>query len=213
MALKLWISVLFLQCLLLIAPAAAQSPQEITERLIAEVAKAEKLTPAFDYVDWEGAYAAMEPSQREYLGIRSATEFRSYQIGHYDGQDSKVAGGLDAAISKAPPGELARLRQMQEHLSKSVEDQRAAAEKAFTETSYAIGEVTEEGDTAKVALVKERGEVVINDVVEFIRVGSKWKLKSAAPFNPLSGAPVKEQRRSLLGPPLAAPGEGLVRPF
>ncbi len=209
----IWLVLLFMHSVVVAAPAVAESPAEITARLIEEISSKQKLNPAFDYVDWDGAYAAMEPEQRAYLGIKSVKEFRAYEIEKYDGQDVKVGGGLEAALGKAGPAELPRLRQMQEHLTKSVEDQRERALKAFEETTYTVGEISDEGDGSRVPLVKERGELVINDVVEFVNVGGKWRIKSAAPFNPMSGEPAKEQRRSLLGPPLAAPGEGLVRPF
>ena len=208
-----WAVCVFMIGVVAISSAAAETPAEIATNIAAQIESRQKLEPAFEYLDWDTAFNAMDSGQRESLGIRSVKQFREYEVESYDGKDKKVRADLENTIAKLPPEQSRRLQEMNDHLVSSLEAQRAESAAAFEETKFTVGEETIEGETAKVALVKTRGEKVVNDVAEFVRVGGKWKLKSAAPFNPAAGSGEKNQLRSLLGPPVAAPSEGLVRPF
>ena len=198
--------------ILFVVPASAETPSEITQRLIKQLESKQELAPAFDYVDWEGAFKQVDPALKARMGLRSANDYRNQEVERYNGQD-KISQGLDSAISTADPEHKKRLTEMKEHLSKSLDNQKAETEKAFAETEYTIGDETIDGDTAEVKLIKKRNQSVNTDTLEFVKSGGNWKLKSAAPLNPTSPVGGKDMQRGILGPPVAMPTEGIVRPF
>jgi len=194
---------------MLCSTAGALTPQQYTEQLIMEIHDRNSLDPAIDALDWEGALASLDPKLREQSKIETAEDLRKQEIQRYRGMGDQVVEGLTKALKEAPADKRALLKLMQETTSDNIMEQQAAAKKAFDETDYTVGKTTEEEDEAKVELIKKRGEKTSSATLELVKVGSDWKIKSAAPFSP-SGS-VGASSNSLLGPPIIMPGKGVVR--
>ncbi|MFN8391227.1 MAG: hypothetical protein U0136_13125 [Bdellovibrionota bacterium] len=186
-----------------------QSPVEMTQRLISQIQSQRGLDAVIDDLDWDSAFAHMDPEMRKQMSINSPDDLKRQQLESYRGMPDKVAASLHSAAANATGSQAAILQTMNERLSKSVEEQNAKAASDFGETEYSIGKSSVHDNTAEVEVIQKRGETVSTGTLEFVRSGRTWKLKSAAPLSPTGGpAPLPNQ---LLGPPVSSPNEAVLR--
>ena len=189
--------------------ALAQTPLDITERLIAQVKAAQSMSPVIDAIDWEGAYKAISVPEKQALGYRSVQDFKRDEIDNFENSGAKIEDILNSAIKNSAkqnsgPQHEAALETAKGKLDSSLKNQADAVKQAFSDTTYAAGDSNLGATTATVKLSKTKGGDSVTQTLEFVKVEGSWKLKSGAPFNPTSTGSTAQG--GLLGPRILSPG-------
>jgi hypothetical protein len=191
----------------------ADSPRQITETIIRQIKAAQNLDAVIENLDWRGAYEQMDSAQRQQMQIHSVEAYKKLEVENYQGAGASVQESIERSLGSASSNSSAVLKIMQESLEKSLQEQREAALRGFSETTYMVGKETINGDRAEIELIKIRDEKSVTEIVEFVRSGGEWKIAAGAAFNPAGAQGSGNQLKSLLGPSIASPDSAVVRPF
>jgi hypothetical protein len=196
-------------CSSLTAQAFAQSPDEIAKEIIQNIRKERNLEAVSKYLDWEGAYEAIDPEERKQMNYKSVEKYKEHQLQALQGQTEEIKESVERARRSASGRHQQLLNMTNDSMSKTLEEKRAVAEKAFAETVYSVGKTQIDGDKATVTLSRVRSGAETTKELTFKKVNGKWKLTSGAAFNPMDGSS-GSKLQGLLGPPLVTVAKVLM---
>lgn len=158
----------------------AETPEQLTAQVIERIKKNHSLDGEIAQPDWETAFRAMSPKDREERGIKTVEDYKK----SYQDVGAQVRTSIEDAIKTDPSRQGSRLGMMLKRVNESASAQKVAQEQAFAETEYVIGPVTLKDGVAQVELLKKRRGKQVTTKVEFKKEGGNWKMVSTAPFSP-----------------------------
>lgn len=165
--------------------ALAEDPVQASSRIIAQIKKDGGLSSEVTQADWQAAFDALDPKERQKLKIYSVDDYKKA----YQNIGEKVKESIAATIAKDPSKRASNVGVMKQRVETGLELQQKSMKQAFAETTYMVGKSTVTDGEAEVEIIKKRGPIETKDTAKFVKAAGAWKLKSGVAFNPILTIP------------------------
>lgn len=159
---------------------AQETPEQVLEKIIADIKAASSTSPVVEYVDWEKAFNNMPEERRKMISVETPAAMKSYYKEVLKDPVSMMRKQFEARLDSLPPAQRPIYEQNFSRMQKALEDKTKEMYSRISETDYKIGTADIQGDVAVIALTQKYKEEEKTENVRFEKSGDKWMLPAVS---------------------------------
>lgn len=170
---------------------AQETPEQVLQKILAEIKAASNTSPVVEYVDWQKAFSKMPEDRKKMINVETPEGMKSYYKEVLKDPVAVMKKQFESRLGSLPPAQKPIYEQNFARMQKALEDKTKEMFSRIAETEYQVGTAEIQGDSAVVALTQNYKGEVRNEKIHFEKTGNAWLLPAVSS---MSGERPAEQK-------------------